>query len=60
MLTVAEGGVLGAVVIDAQPEMRNAPKQARAGVMGNFIQRSINFVFMVLVLLGYLLLVIYD
>src|SRR5436190_13487746 len=50
MLTVAEGGVLGAWVIDAHPPMRNAAaKQARAGLMGNFIRRRINFVFMVLV-----------
>src|SRR5438034_11563875 len=49
MLTVAEGGVLGAVVVEAHPPMRNAAKQARAGLMGNFIRRRINFVFMVLV-----------
>jgi hypothetical protein len=43
---VAEGGVLGAVVVDAHPAMRNAAKQARPGLMGNFIRRCINFVFM--------------
>jgi hypothetical protein len=45
---VAEGGVLGALVVDAHPAMRNAAKQARPGLMGNFIRRRINFVFMVL------------
>ena len=41
MLTVAEGGVLGAVVIDAHPEMRRNVILAKAELM--------KFVFMVLI-----------